>query len=802
MRLLDAQTLCFCDFFDQNTPPYAILSHTWGPDEVSFQDALALTGARTAPISPDPATAEIARRAGWIKIVQTCELASRDGLRYVWVDTCCIDKTSSAELSEAINCMFGWYENAEVCYTYLADVPSRETWDLDSPGGSFENSRWFTRGWTLQELVAPSRLVFYATDWSRIATRHELAMAVSSLTGIHWSFLRDEDVKDGGDTSHAEEAQASQSTSPEQPRLWDLIDVAGALPARIRPRTRRSIAASLRSASIAERMSWAAKRQTTRVEDIAYCLLGIFGVHMPLIYGEGRQAFIRLQQEIMRQSDDMSILAWNLRFKGNQPLKPIRVQFSQFTAHPWKVYSYSPRYGRDCPSVGVLAESPASFLGCEDVIPSETDSGVPVSVSSKGLEVVLPLSDDEHPHFVLPCRHKNDLGHLICIPLVRRGPNTFARARFPARLVTYSTWYRWRSQRINLLMNVDEDDSRPKITEHSFWIKELPPGFHMVTVYPDATYFPSRNIVVPEGGPFSELPAGSCVSAAVCLSTTLGGEKKTLLIALYANKLYNKGFWWARPIRTSYKILPLQNGSTGSKDMATILSMVSDNEIPSEPLQYEIVGEGLLYVSVQPQLCQDKLLFVVKIKNESRSVQATRLRRIFDLKTCVLGYLREQAQRYRVTRVVISVSCRAVLFWEDVVNTLRLIVILMVAIFACWVTLFHSGPTGTWFDNRIFQLSGISWALALLFGLLGFSTHQSLPYLSLIFPKASSLIRRRRLLLTAALWTPVCVFLVLTRASNESLDLLISPLVPTLFFVLVGSFWVVAIIWNQGTVFS
>ena len=197
MHLLDAQTLRFHDFFDDNIPPYAILLHTWGPDEVSFQDALALIGTHPAAIPNEPATAEIAHRAGWAKIQRTCDQALRDKLRYVWVDTCCIDKTSSAELSEAINCMFRWYENAQICYAYLADVPPREAWDSRNPGNEFESSRWFTRGWTLQELVAPSQLVFYAADWSRIATRHEMATAISSITGIHWSFLQNEHVEKG-----------------------------------------------------------------------------------------------------------------------------------------------------------------------------------------------------------------------------------------------------------------------------------------------------------------------------------------------------------------------------------------------------------------------------------------------------------------------------------------------------------------------------------------------------------------------------------------------------------------------------
>ncbi|KAH8685328.1 hypothetical protein BGZ61DRAFT_303407, partial [Ilyonectria robusta] len=209
---------------------------------------------------PEPATK---LKAGYLKIEQTCKEARKRGLRYVWVDTCCIDKTSSAELSEAINSMFRWYGAAEVCFTYLVDVPPTS----NGLYTSFEKSRWFTRGWTLQELLAPKALDFFASDWTFMATRNYLANRISRITGIDEVYL----------------------TGSPSPRQNDDL---------------------LRKAHIAEKMSWAAERTTTRKEDIAYSLLGIFGVSMPLIYGGGSRAFLRLQEEIARSAFDPTLLAW------------------------------------------------------------------------------------------------------------------------------------------------------------------------------------------------------------------------------------------------------------------------------------------------------------------------------------------------------------------------------------------------------------------------------------------------------------------------------------------------------------
>jgi hypothetical protein len=239
MWLLNTTSLALSAFFGDNTPHYAILSHTWGLEEVSFQDI-------QRPGS------QISNYAGYKKIRDCCAKALEAGFQYVWIDTCCIDKTNSTELSEAINSMFGWYKNATTCYAYLEDVKP------EGPG--FFSSRWFKRGWTLQELIAPTDVLFFDYYWNEIGTRGSLRYAIGKVTRI-----------------------------PEQ------VLING----------------SLHEHCVAEIMSWAAGRQTTRMEDRAYSLLGLFKVNMPLIYGEGKNAFLRLQLEIMKITTDHSILAWN-----------------------------------------------------------------------------------------------------------------------------------------------------------------------------------------------------------------------------------------------------------------------------------------------------------------------------------------------------------------------------------------------------------------------------------------------------------------------------------------------------------
>ncbi len=209
MWLIDTRTLRLKFFMSIEGVRYAILSHTWGDEEVDFQEM----GAR----GPNGL-----RKAGWRKIVETCRVAREAfALGYAWVDTCCIDKSSSAELSEAINSMFSWYKAAAVCLVYLEDMAfaAGEVPQLGSAAlrESLRACRWFTRGWTLQELIAPSEMAFYDGNWLQVATKAGLVGDLSKITGIEEHFLQNVDL----------------------------------LPA----------------APVGKRMSWASSRQTTRLED-------------------------------------------------------------------------------------------------------------------------------------------------------------------------------------------------------------------------------------------------------------------------------------------------------------------------------------------------------------------------------------------------------------------------------------------------------------------------------------------------------------------------------------------------------
>lgn len=192
------------------------------------------------------------------KVRNVCAIARAHHFSQLWVDTSCLDKTSSSELSEAINSMYLWYRDAAVCYVYLPDVPSCS--NHTRRGSAFRHCQWFTRGWTLQELIAPSSVVFLSREWEIIGTKESLSETIADITGI------DQDV-----LMHRK-----------QP-----CDI-----------------------SVAARMSWVAERSTARIEDQAYCLLGMFGIVMNPIYGEGMNAFRRLQEEILVRIPDDSIFAW------------------------------------------------------------------------------------------------------------------------------------------------------------------------------------------------------------------------------------------------------------------------------------------------------------------------------------------------------------------------------------------------------------------------------------------------------------------------------------------------------------
>lgn len=335
MRLLNTTNLKLYDFYDAEIPSYAILSHTWTKQEVSLQ------------MLEDPKSKML---AGYTKIKRCCELALTEGWKYAWIDTCCIDKTSSADLSEAINAMYGWYEKAEVCYVYLADVSATDFND------KFRISRWFFRSWTLQELLAPRTVVFYSRDWEELGTKWSLRDEISRATGITYHHMIDH-----------------------------------------------------KRVNFATKMSWAALRETTRVEDTAYSLLGLFDINMPLLYGEGSKAFMRLQHEILQTQElDESMFAWT----------------------DAKTYQ-----------CGLLARSPAAFALSGNIISVKNANSQikPLGVTKRLLTMdgldskpdyqlsdYLPDTKKASPYIVLNCIQRGIDDSFVGIELTKRSLDYFA----------------------------------------------------------------------------------------------------------------------------------------------------------------------------------------------------------------------------------------------------------------------------------------------------------------------------------------------------------------------------------------
>ncbi|CAO2657745.1 Nn.00g038710.m01.CDS01 [Neocucurbitaria sp. VM-36] len=315
MKLINTLTYKLQEFFNNDAPKYAILSHTWEEEEILFHDINNITHSTR-------------NKLGFKKVQGACSLARSHGYQWIWIDTYCIDKSNSAELTEAINSMFRYYQEAEVCYVYLKDVTDWESndrsewdypknltdWRAEEITKRFRRSRWFTRGWTLQELIAPATVEFYTAKWSMIGLKTEksLSVLISEITGIDLQTLN------GG---------------------------------------------NVHSVTIARRMHWASKRETTRVEDRAYSLLGLFDVNMPMIYGEGIKAFRRLQEEILKSTDDQSIFAWNSQ------------EYLEGTA------------------VDVFASSPSDFVGSGAIArePFYRVRGNPTTITNQGVIIELPI---------------------------------------------------------------------------------------------------------------------------------------------------------------------------------------------------------------------------------------------------------------------------------------------------------------------------------------------------------------------------------------------------------------------------
>ncbi|KAL6711447.1 hypothetical protein ACN47E_004381 [Coniothyrium glycines] len=381
MRLIDTSTIELRWFNDNEIPIYAIMSHTWGPDEITFQDLVWINRAKALTLRSDQsfssvsfnseneqsalmlaafetmirgnmqspvgsvAEEDLMQRSGYSKIIHAAEQARNQGYKYIWIDTCCIDKSSSAELQEAINSMYRWYRDSGVCIVYLEDVLKPR---LDShltaseiAKSAFEHCRWVQRGWTLQEAVAPTVCRFYFHDWTLMGEKAEFLEELSEATGIPVYVLEDEEL--------------------------------------------------VSEVSVAERMSWAADRKSTRLEDVAYSLLGIFDIHMPLLYGEGTKAFTRLQEEILRSTDDYSLFAWTADNNAS-------------SAGTYR---------------GLLARSPSEFRDCRHIERERVNSAFPIGFTPIGLRVqleFLPVLDDNNRVLAL-LRSSNALNQRLAIHL-------------------------------------------------------------------------------------------------------------------------------------------------------------------------------------------------------------------------------------------------------------------------------------------------------------------------------------------------------------------------------------------------
>ena len=319
MRLLNVDSLDLEEFYSE-PPKYATLSHTWGApkDEVSFRALQDVAPKIRELIGIGLGKGQV---DGASKIAGCCIQAKKAefNIMYVWIDTCCIDKTSSAEETESINSMFNWYAGSDVCFVHLADVNA--TLSDNDIHDQVQHSKWFLRGWTLQELLAPRKLMFFNRNWCAIGDHRTLAQDIHIATKISGEHM-----------------------------------------------------ANFSTASVATKMSWASRRRTSRIEDRAYSLLGIFGLSMYTQYGERDKAFQRLQRTLIENSRDESIFAWT-------------------SAEP---------------SSGLLAPSPDCFLSSADIISSykKNKPRPPHRIVMNTLELWVPAGYFEQDASILSLKMK------------------------------------------------------------------------------------------------------------------------------------------------------------------------------------------------------------------------------------------------------------------------------------------------------------------------------------------------------------------------------------------------------------
>ncbi|KAF9701699.1 hypothetical protein EKO04_000973 [Ascochyta lentis] len=380
IRLINTKTRKLCQFEDDaEIPKYAILSHTWGDAEVSFREFGSLSSKNDSSRQ-----ARIKSKAGYLKIERACREATRDKIDWVWVDTCCIDQGSSTELSEAINSFFKRYREAHVCFAYLDDVLARKS-DTETDMSRMNKkglgeARWFTRGWTLQELIAPRKVEFFDMDWKFLGTRRSLRKVLATITKINESVLAG--------------------------KAMDQI-------------------------CIARRMRWAAGRQTKREEDVAYSLLGIFGVTMSIIYGEGKKsAFRRLQRQIVDANGDQTLFAWQPRgaLKMSDRTPPVRMD--------------------DNEGLDLFASDPAEFVfnKADQIVPTARRGPAPSTITlGTDVGVTVEKMASQRGFFIgiLACSLKDKPNDCLVVVLQRR-QNGYVR-HHKAALLSYELAQKSRS---------------------------------------------------------------------------------------------------------------------------------------------------------------------------------------------------------------------------------------------------------------------------------------------------------------------------------------------------------------------
>lgn len=354
MKLLHTGSLNLHEFPEDNPPRYGTLSYTWGPpaDELSHRDVKdgADLCVRTSP------------SAHRVKLAS--QRAREMGYDYIWIDTLCIDQTSSAEVSEGVNASYRWISKADCCLVHLSDLPASSSPDTSCiDEEELRRCRWFRRGWTLQELVAPRQLVLYDCDWNRRGDKktETVRQLLARVSGVEEAVLEDP--------------------------------------------------ACVRGISLGRRMAWAAGRLTSRPEDRAYSLLGLCGVNMPIIYGEGDRAFFRLQEEVLKNSVDLSLLLWR-----QAPLLGHRRRRSSFGASEdggdGDNAAYHSSGDEDCGHTawhsrhgdrsrggqmfrGILARSPDEFAHitatCDYALRTPFQSDAEIQFTNKGLCARVPV---------------------------------------------------------------------------------------------------------------------------------------------------------------------------------------------------------------------------------------------------------------------------------------------------------------------------------------------------------------------------------------------------------------------------